>query len=112
MDKRVVAMAADAKVNPPREDPHFANKSCIEEAVEQLEVVANSMESLDAAIDRKMLQLCAPAAETAVHSSEEEALHAGLWLEIMDKDLGEVKLTLACRVTQLNCKGQKWLRGC
>ena len=36
-DKRVVAMAEDAKANPPCEDPHFADKSWDEEAIEQLE---------------------------------------------------------------------------
>ena len=71
----------------------------------------NSVESLNAAIDRKVLQHGAPATASAVHSDEEDPMHADLWLEVIYKDLGEVRLTLACRTIQLNCKGQEWLLG-
>ena len=61
------------------------------------------MESLDAVINLKVLQR----GTIAAHSDEEDSALAGLRLEIMNEDLGEVKLTLAVHAIEPSCKGQE-----
>ena len=93
----MMARAAKAKVYLPPEDSHLADNLWDKEAIKQLEVVTNFMDSLDAAINRKVLQHGNINAAAAVHSGEDDPLHDGLWLEVMGNDPVEVRLRVTLR---------------